>query len=172
MPQQVVLLADVPGLGQLGDVCKVKDGYFRNYLIPQHKAVIATPNVLKKFEKQKEKLAQEREKHLTRAKTLSEKVAKVGLVFERPVGQGGRLFGSVTALDIAGAFATEGATVEKKSILMNGPIKTAGDHTIRVRIHSQVIVDVPVKVVGLEVKKNENQEPEEEIVYAKVPDDY
>lgn len=159
MAQSVILIADVPGLGQLGDQCKVKEGYARNYLFPQRLAVLATANVVKKYESQKEKLAAEREKRLSRSQGLAEKVGKAGLVFERPLGQGGRLFGSVTSLDIAQELSKQGATIEKKSILMNGPIRTAGDHQIRVRLHSKVIVDVPVKVVGLEAKKS-SEHPE------------
>lgn len=153
MPQSVILLADVPGLGQLGDNCKVKDGFAHNYLIPQRLAMVTTPDALRRFEKQKERLMAEREKNLSRSKSMAEKVSQMGLVFDRPVGQGGRLFGSVTPLDVAAELSKQGATIEKKSILMNGPIKTVGDHVIRVRIHSQVVVDVPVKVVGRETQK-------------------
>lgn len=153
MAQSVILLSDVPGLGQLGDTCKVKEGYARNYLIPQRLAVVASPNASKRFERQKEKLAAEREKQLSRSQGLAEKLSKVGLVFDRPVGPGGRLFGSVTPLDIASELSKSEVSVEKKSILMNGPIKTLGDHTVRVRIHSKVIVDIPVKVNATETKK-------------------
>jgi large subunit ribosomal protein L9 len=176
MPQSVILLSDVPGLGQIGDVCKVKEGFAYNYLIPQRKALIATPDAVKRIEKQKEKLAAEREKHLAKSRSLAEKVSKVGLVFERPVGQGGRLFGSVTPLDVTSELAKQGASIEKKSILMNGPIKTVGDHTIRVRIHSKVVVDVPVKVIGMEAKKEsvhqEHAEQQLETPLQPAPDDY
>lgn len=176
MAQSVILLSDVPGLGQLGDHCKVKEGFARNYLIPQRLAMYSTPDALKRYERQKTKLAQEREKQLGRSKTLAEKLSQVGLVFDRPVGQGGRLFGSVTPLDIAAELSKQGASVEKKSILMNGPIKTVGDHTIRVRIHSQVIVDVPVKVIGRETKKtSEHPDHPESLVetpLAQADDDY
>ena len=159
MSQSVILTSDVPGLGQVGDLCKVKDGYARNYLLPQRLAVPATANLVKKFERQKEKLAAHREAQLTSAKTASDKLSKVGLVFERPIGQGGRLFGSVTPMDIAAELGRQGASVEKRSILMNGPIKTTGDHQIRVRIHSKVIVDIPVKLIGLQTEtKSEHAE--------------
>ena len=159
MPQNVILTSDVPGLGQVGDVCKVKDGYARNYLIPQRLAVVATANATKKFERQKEKLESEKNTQLERAKSLADKLSKVGLVFERPVGQGGRLFGSVTSLDIANELGRQGASVEKRSILMTGAIKTAGDHGIRVRIHSKVIIDIPVKVIGMQTEtKSEHPE--------------
>lgn len=176
MSQSVILLSDVPGLGQLGDSCKVKEGFARNYLIPQRLAIYATPDAQKRFEKQKEKLAQERDKQLARSKSSAEKISQVGLVFDRPVGQGGRLFGSVTPLDIAAELSKQGASVEKKSILMNGPIRTVGDHTIRVRIHSQVVVDVPVKVVGREAKKtSEHAEHAESLIetpFAEPDEDY
>ena len=159
MAQQVILTSDVPGLGQVGDLCKVKDGYARNYLLPQRLAVVASANAVKKFELQKEKLAAARESQLTEARNVAEKLSKVGLEFERPVGEGGRLFGSVSSLDIATELARQGATVEKRSILMTGPIKTTGDHAIRVRIHSKVIIDIPVKVSGIQTeKKSEHAE--------------
>lgn len=161
MPQSVILLADIPGVGQIGDLCKVKDGFARNYLLPTRKAMVATADAKKRFERQKEKLMAERDKQLAKSRGLADKVVKAGLVFERPVGLGGRLFGSVNAKDIMQELAKQGATIEKKSILMNGSIKAIGEHTIRVRIHSQVVVDVPVKVVGLEAKK-ESEHPEHE----------
>ncbi len=160
MPQSVILISDVPGLGQLGDVCKVKEGYARNYLIPQKLAVHATSDALKRFERQKGKLTAEREKQLARSQTLAERLSKVGLVFERPVGPGGRMFGSVSPLDIVGDLAKQEITIEKRCVLMNGPLKAIGDHTVRIRLHSQVIVDVPVKIVGKEVKEDTEHELE------------
>ncbi len=154
MSQDVILLADVPGLGQIGEQKKVKDGYARNYLIPQKLAVFATANAVKRADRQKGKIDQLREKQLGQAQTVAQKLSKVGLVFERFVGQGGKMYGSVSAIDVAEELSKQGATVEKKSILMHGPIKTVGDHTIRVRVHSKVTVDIPVKVVG-HVKKEE-----------------
>lgn len=172
MPQTVILLADIPGVGQVGDQKKVKDGFARNYLIPERLAVFATPNMLKKFDRQKEKLMANREKQFSQSKSLGDKLSKVGLVFERVIGPGGKLFGSVSPIDIANELTKQGARVEKKSILMNGPLKSVGDHTVRVRVHSQVIIDVPVKIIGLEMKKSSEHEaaPEEIAVYGQ-PDD-
>jgi large subunit ribosomal protein L9 len=175
MPQSVILISDVPGLGQVGDHKKVKDGFARNYLIPQHLAIFATPDALKKVERQKEKLAAERDRQLASAQKVAEKLSHVGLEFERPMGQGGRLFGSVTHLDIASQLAAQGASVEKRSVLMDGPIKLAGDHKVRVRVHSQVIVDIPVKVKGIEEKKTkghrewEEEEEKEKVEQTKEP---
>ena len=153
MAQSLILVADVPGLGQPGDVCKVKDGYARNYLLPNRLALRATPDAIKRFEHQKEKLAAEREKQLARSQSMAEKISKIGLVFERPVGPGGRLFGSVTPLDIVTEMGRHQTSIEKKSVLMNGAIKSLGDHTVRVRLHSKVVVDIPVKVTAIEDKK-------------------
>jgi large subunit ribosomal protein L9 len=80
MAQQLILTSDVPGLGQVGDQVKVKEGYARNYLIPQRLAVLATPNTVKRFERQKEKLAAARDAQLAQAKAVAEKLSKVGLV--------------------------------------------------------------------------------------------
>jgi large subunit ribosomal protein L9 len=155
MPQEVILISDVPGLGQLGEQHKVKEGYARNYLIPRKLAIFATGDALKRFEKQKAKLVAAREKQLETSKTLAEKIAKVGLVFERTLGAGGRLYGSVTPHDIANELARQGVSVEKKSVLMHAALKSTGDHTIRVRIHSKVVVDLPIKIVGKEANKAE-----------------
>ncbi len=154
MSQDVILLADVPGLGQIGEQKKVKDGYARNYLLPRKMAVYATANAVKRAERQKGKITTLREKHLASAQTIAEKLSKVGLVFERFVGQGGKLYGSVTPKDISEELARQGAAVEKKSILMHGPLKSLGDHVVRVRVHSKVVVDIPVKVIG-QVKKED-----------------
>lgn len=172
MPVQIVLTSDVPGLGQVGEVKKVKDGFARNYLLPQRLAVRASANVIKKFELQKEKIAAQRAKFLKSAEDLSAKLAKVGLVFERPVGPGGRLFGSVTAFDIATELSKQGVTVEKKSVLMDNALKSLGDHIIRVRLHSKVMVDVPVKINAIQVKETEGIPAvvEEEIVYGQEED--
>ena len=159
MAQEVILVSDVPGLGQVGDVRTVKDGYARNYLIPKKLALVSTPNTKRRFELQKEKLEAQRKEHFERAKAQSERVGKVGLVFERSVGQGGRLYGAVTPMDVANELNKQGAAIEKRSILMSGPIKSLGEHTIRVRLHSKIVVDVPVKVVPLESKKT-SEHPE------------
>jgi large subunit ribosomal protein L9 len=161
VPQSVVLMSDVPGLGQLGDVKSVKDGYSRNYLIPNKLAVFASADVLKRLEKQKEKIEAKRSKQLNDSKSVADKIAKVGLVFERPVGPGGRLFGSVTPFDVVSEIAKYGVALEKKSVLMHAALKTVGDHTVSVRLHSQVAVSVPVKIIGLEVKSREAAEAAE-----------
>lgn len=158
MSQEIILISDVPGLGQLGEQHKVKEGYARNYLIPRKLAIFATPNALKRFEKQKEKFVAAREKQLATSKTLAEKIGKVGLVFERTLGPGGRLYGSVTPHDIATELAKQGVSVEKKSVLMHAALKSTGDHTIRVRIHSKVVVDLPVKVIGKQLNKQQESD--------------
>ena len=152
MAQNIILKSDVPGLGQVGDKCKVKNGYALNYLYPQGLAVLATKNAINKADRQRGKLEAQREKQLTDAKAVAEKLSKVGLEFHRPVGLGGRLFGSVTPLDIMTELGLRGAKVEKRSVLMPAPIRVVGDHAIRVRVHSQVIVDIPIKVIGKEQK--------------------
>ena len=175
MPQDIILVTDVPGLGQLGEQHKVKAGYARNYLIPKKLAIFANPNALKKFEKQKEKINADREKQLDSSKSLAEKISKVGLVFERVLGPGGRLFGSVTPHDIATELAKQGVSVEKKSVLMHSALKNVGDQMIRVRIHSKVVVDVPVKIVGKETNKGPalmDETPQEPETPFGVEDDY
>jgi large subunit ribosomal protein L9 len=175
MPMNVILVSDVPGLGEVGEAHKVKDGYARNFLIPRHLAILATPDALKRIEKQKAKIIATREKQLETSKTVAGKLSKVGLVFERTLGPGGRLYGSVTPHDIAAELAKSGVSVEKKSILMHSALKNVGDSVVRVRIHSQVVVDVPVKIIGKALNKNDEHQPaavtEEETPFGVADDD-
>ena len=133
---QVILLEKVVNLGQLGDVVRVKDGFARNFLIPQGMARRA------ELEKaQAEKLAE--------AQALGGKMAGLVLEISQKAGVDGRLFGSVTNFDIAEALKVKGLQVAKACVrLPNGPLKTVGDHGVQVAPHTDVVVDVTVRVIG------------------------
>ena len=133
---QVILLEKVINLGNLGDVVRVKDGYARNFLIPQKQARRA----------ELEKLAAEK---LAAAQAEGEKLNGLTLQLSQKAGVDGRLFGSVTNHDIADALVAQGFKVEKAQVrLPNGPLKTTGDHAVVVSLHTDVAVDVNVSVQG------------------------
>ena len=146
---QVILLEKVVNLGSLGDVVRVKDGYARNFLIPQRKARRATENAIAEFEAKRAELEKVAAAKLSAAQTLGEKLSGLTVRIPQKAGVDGRLFGSVTNFDIAAALTKNGFTVEKAQIRMpQGPLKTVGDHGVSVALHTDVVVDVTVGVVG------------------------
>lgn len=146
---QIILLEKVSNLGQLGDVVKVKDGYGRNFLIPQGKAKRATASNIAEFEAKRAELEKKQAEILADATARSEKLAGLLLQISQKAGVDGRLFGSVTNHDIAEALEAQGHKVSKAEIRMpNGPLKTVGDHPISVALHHDVVVDITVSVLG------------------------
>ena len=145
---QIILLEKVVNLGQLGDVVKVKDGYARNFLIPQRKARRATEAALKEFEARRAELEKAQADKLAAAQALGEKVNGVTVTIPNKAGVDGRLFGSVTNHDIAEALGKQGYTVEKAMVrLPNGPLKAIGESTVEVALHADVVVQVNVSIV-------------------------
>ena len=147
---QIILLERVVNLGQLGDVVRVKDGYARNFLIPQGKARRATDAALKEFEARRAELEKVQSDKLAVARTLGERLA--GFTWQTTVKAGvdGRLFGSVTNFDVAEGLTGQGFTVSKAMVRMPaGPIKTVGDHKLEVALHHDVVVEVTVSVLGV-----------------------
>ena len=146
---QVILLERVVNLGQLGDVVKVKEGYARNYLIPQGKARRATDTAIKEFEARRSDLEKAQADKLTAAQTLSEKLNGATVKITAKAGVDGRLFGSVTNFDIAEALGKQGFDVNKAQIRMPlGPLKTVGEHHVSVALHTDVVAEVTITVVG------------------------
>jgi len=145
---QIILLEKVVNLGQLGDVVKVKDGYARNFLIPQRKARRATEAALKEFEARRAELEKAQADKLAAAQALGEKVNGITVTIPNKAGVDGRLFGSVTNHDIAEALGKQGYTVEKAMVrLPNGPLKAIGESTVEVALHADVVVQVNVSIV-------------------------
>jgi large subunit ribosomal protein L9 len=146
---QVILLEKVVNLGNLGEVVKVKDGYARNFLIPQRKARRATATALAEFEVKRAELEKVAAEKLAAAQAQGEKLSGQAIQIAQKAGVDGRLFGSVTNYDIAEALGKQGFAVEKANIRMpQGPLKTTGDHPISVALHTDVVVDITVQVVG------------------------
>ncbi|HVQ61551.1 MAG TPA: 50S ribosomal protein L9 [Burkholderiales bacterium] len=146
---QVILLEKVVNLGGLGDVVKVKDGYARNYLLPQGKATRATPESLAEFEKKRAALEQAQSQSLSTAQERGTKLDGLMVQISQKAGVDGRLFGSVTNVDIVDALKAQGFEVERSMIrLPQGPLKTVGDHEVSVALHTDVLVHIKVSVLG------------------------
>ena len=146
---QVILLERVVNLGNLGDIVRVKDGYGRNYLIPQGKAKRATEANKAEFEQRRAELEKQQAEQLTVAQARGEKLAGYTLQITQKAGVDGRLFGSVTNGDIAEQLTTQGFEVAKSEVRMpNGPLKAIGDHSVSVALHHDVVVDITVSVLG------------------------
>jgi large subunit ribosomal protein L9 len=144
---QIILTENVPNLGSIGDLVKVKDGYARNYLLPRKLAIVATPKSVKQFEHQKRVVAARMEKLLTSAKGLKEKLEGLSLSISRQVGEEDKLFGSVTTKDIAEALEDKGFDVDRKKIVLDAPIKTQGVFQVPVKLHQDVFATLKVWVV-------------------------
>ena len=146
---QIILLEKVANLGNLGDVVKVKDGYARNFLIPGRQARRATESAIKEFETKRTELEKVAGDKLGAAQSLSEKMAGKTVSISQKAGVDGRLFGSVTNADIAAGLKKMGFEVQKANVrLPNGPLKTVGEQTVSVSLHTDVVVEVNVVVVG------------------------
>jgi large subunit ribosomal protein L9 len=146
---QIILLEKVVNLGNLGEVVKVKDGYARNFLIPQRKARRATTTALAEFEVKRAELEKVAAAKLAAAQAQGEKLGGQAVQISQKSGVDGRLFGSVTNSDIAEALTKQGFAVEKAQVrLPTGPLKTTGDHAVSVSLHTDVVVDVTIAVVG------------------------
>ena len=146
---QVILLEKVHNLGNLGDVVKVKDGFARNFLIPQHAARRATPAAIKEFEERRAELEKVAADRLAGAQALGEKMSGRTVHITQKAGVDGRLFGSVTNGDIAEALKAQGFKVEKSNVhLAGGHLKMIGDHHVQVQLHTDVKVDITVHVIG------------------------
>ena len=159
---KVILIDEIRGLGTRGDVVNVKDGYARNYLLPKNLAREATPGNLKSVEQERKKWAMLAQKEKEQAAKAAEAVKGTKVVVSKRVGEGGQLFGSVTANEIADALAEKGFEVDKRRIELAHPIKTLGTHDIEVRLHKDVSAQIQVEVVPIGVEKFEEPEAKTE----------
>jgi large subunit ribosomal protein L9 len=146
---QVILLERVVNLGQLGEVVKVRDGFARNYLIPHGKAKRATPENIAEFERQRVDLEKAQAEGLAQAQERAAKLDGLMVQVTQKAGVDGKLFGSVTNVDISEALKAQGLDVPKAAIRMpQGPLKQVGDYPIKIALHTDVVVTVTVSVLG------------------------
>jgi large subunit ribosomal protein L9 len=146
---QIILLEKVVNVGNLGDVVKVKDGYARNFLIPQRMARRATASAVAEFEVKRAELEKIAAAKLSASQAEGEKLSGMTITIGQKAGVDGRLFGSVTNFDIAEALTKQGFAVEKAQVrLPTGPLKTTGEHPVAVALHTDVVVEITIAVVG------------------------
>ena len=146
---QVILLEKVVNVGNLGDVVKVKDGYARNFLIPQKMARRATQAAVAEFEVKRAELEKAAAEKLSASQAQGDKLGGMTITVAQKAGVDGRLFGSVTNFDIAEALTKQGFAVEKAQVrLPTGPLKTTGEHPVAVALHTDVVVEITIAVVG------------------------
>ncbi len=143
---QVILLERVAKLGQMGDVVDVKSGYARNYLLPQGKALSASPRNIAEFEARKVTLEAQNLETRKEAEALGERLGGQTFIVIRSASDGGALYGSVTPRDAADAAATDGFTIDRKQIVLTRPIKDLGLHDVSVTLHPEVEVTIHLNV--------------------------
>lgn len=146
---QIILLEKITNLGGLGDVVKVKEGFARNYLIPNGKAKRATAQNLAEFEKRRAELEKAQAEQLADAQAKAAKLDGLMIQITQKAGVDGKLFGSVTNVDVSAALKAQGLDVPKAMIRMpEGPLKQVGDHPVKIALHTDVVVSVTVSVLG------------------------
>ena len=146
---QIILLEKVVNLGNLGDVVKVKDGYARNFLIPQRMAKRATPAAMAEFEARRAELEKLAAEKLAAAQGVADKMNGTAVSVARKAGMDGRLFGSVGNVDIADALKAAGFDIDKAAVrLPEGPLKAIGEFPIDVALHTDVVASITVNVVA------------------------
>jgi large subunit ribosomal protein L9 len=147
---EVILREDVPHLGTIGDIVKVKPGYARNYLLPRGLATIADKRNVRALEHERRLVEEKRRRAVSAAQAMSEKLAAARVVIAARAGEEGKLFGSVTNIDIERALSEQGFAVERRRIRLDEPIKTLGDHRVTVSLAAGVSCDVTVAVTAVE----------------------
>jgi large subunit ribosomal protein L9 len=144
---EVILRHAVENLGKPGEVVKVKNGYARNYLLPRNLAYEATPGNLKRIQQERDRLEAAENQRRGAASDIATKLEQVSLTFSARVGEEGKLFGSVTAADIAQQLEQQGFHIEKRQIDLHEPIKTLGVYRVPVRLHADVKPEIRVWVI-------------------------
>ncbi len=144
---EVILRQAIENLGKPGDVVKVKPGYARNFLLPRGLAYEATSGNLKRIQQERDRLEAAENERRGSAQTVADKLEQVSLTFSARVGEEGKLFGSVTAADIAQQLEAQGFTIEKRQIDLHEPIKALGVYKVPVRLHADVKPEIRVWVI-------------------------
>lgn len=154
---KLILRADVENLGHLGDMVEVKSGFGRNYLLPQRLAMVASPSNLKVFEMERRKLQEKMDALRSSAGALCARLESLDIVLKMRVGENDKLYGSVTNAMISDIINEQNVEIDRRKILLDAPIRSLGEHIIRIRLHADVVANVTIKVQG------EDRHVEEEI---------
>jgi len=147
---QVILREDIDKLGKIGDLVKVANGYARNFLVPKKKAIEATPDNLKAMDHAR-KMVSDRLRRMKKDAILeADRMKGLAVVIKVKVGEEGKLFGSVTSMDIAEAVKAQGVMLDKRKIVLDEPIKRIGEYALAVKLHAEVPVEIKVTVIAEE----------------------
>jgi large subunit ribosomal protein L9 len=144
---KVILKGDVKNLGSMGQVVDVADGFARNYLVPRGLAVEANTKSIKSLEHEKKVIQEKAKKIKSQVQDISEKISSMTIVIKAKVGEEGKLFGSVTSMDIAEQLKNEGIEIDKKKISLEEPIKRIGSYSVNIRMHPEITTQVNIQVV-------------------------
>ncbi len=145
---KILLREDIDNLGGRGEIVKVKAGYARNFLLPQGIATLASKGNVKQIELERSALLKKSATEKSTAEAQAEQMKDIALTFERKAGEGGTLFGSVTTMDIADALKAKGYEIDRRKINLKDTIKETGDFTANVRLHREVMLNIPVTVTA------------------------
>lgn len=151
---KVILRADIEKLGRLGDIVTIRPGYGRNYLLPQGLASLATPGNLKVFEQERQKLQAKNDAIKAEAAGLAGQIEAAQVVIQVRVGEGDKLYGSVTSLQIAQVLAEQGVEVDRRKIQLDDGLRALGEHILDVKLHPEIVAQLTVQVV----KHGQNQD--------------
>lgn len=146
----IILMENVEGLGKIGDLVKVKPGYARNFLVPRKFAVEANLRNVKELEHQKRQMERKMQKVTEASRLLKERIEKLSCVFAHRAGEEGKLFGSVTSMEISAKLTAAGIEVDRKKIQLDEPIKTLGEHPVAVKLPAGITATIKVTVVAAE----------------------
>ena len=145
---KIILKEDVDHLGKAGDIVNVARGYARNFLLPKSKAMIASLGNVKELENQKRQVKNRIDKMKLSAEDLAKVIEELSIKVKKKVGENDKIFGSVTSMELAEALAEKGITIDKKKIVIDESIKSLGEFTVGVKLHSEVIANLKITVVS------------------------
>jgi large subunit ribosomal protein L9 len=145
---EVILKEDIVNVGKIGDAVRVRDGYARNYLLPRGLVLVANKKNLKTFEHQKKVVADQKQKIIRQAQTVGDQLAGTALVIPMKAGEEGRLFGSVTNMQIEKALKAKGLNVDRRKIHLEEPIKSVGEYEIPIRLAADLTVSLKLSVIA------------------------
>ncbi|MCE5195231.1 MAG: 50S ribosomal protein L9 [Nitrospiraceae bacterium] len=146
---KVILKENVKNLGKMGDIVNVKDGYAKNYLLPQKLAVEAITSNVKSIEHQKKVIEEKSKKEKSEAEKFAAKISALNISIKAKAGEEDKLFGSITPMDIAAELKNQGIIIDKKKISLEEPIKRLGTYTVNIKIHSEVNAQLNISVIPM-----------------------
>ena len=146
---KVLLKSDVPKIGKKGELLEVKEGYARNFLFPNGLAIEANSGTMKQFEEGKKAQDRKKEREKEESQVLADKIKGLTITLRHKAGEEGRLFGSITAAEVAEALKQKGFDIDKKKIVLDDPIRLVGEYTVKVKLHHEVTDELPVNVLKI-----------------------